>query len=278
MWTQHLISTSRGTFEFFKLGTGSPLCITHQYIEFNEKEYTFAQPFAENYSVYLINLKGCGNSDKAVEEKEYSMENSVKDLEAIKEALGFAKWGFAGHSTGGMLAMLYALNFPNSLNKLIIGGSCASSKYINHPDSIYCKDNSNNARLLEIIDLLNDSSITLEERRKLNKEWNLMSFYKKNEFDQLMKNVYLGKSMIKRLNYFTSTDIRNFDLRKELYKISIPTYIYIGKYDNQCPLFFSEEIAKSIPKSTFSIFEQSSHNPFIEEKEKFNVFVISTVN
>ncbi|GEL03678.1 hypothetical protein RST01_03050 [Rummeliibacillus stabekisii] len=35
IWTQHLINTSHGSFEFFKMGTGAPLCITHQYIEFN---------------------------------------------------------------------------------------------------------------------------------------------------------------------------------------------------------------------------------------------------
>ena len=97
MWKQYLIETSRGNFEYFQKGHGKPLCVTHLYSEFNAKGNTFALPFTEHYSVYLINLKGCGESDEVEYESEYSMSETVKDLEAIREALTIKKWGFAGH-------------------------------------------------------------------------------------------------------------------------------------------------------------------------------------
>lgn len=278
MWTKHLISTERGNFEYFKCGDGEPLCITHQYIEFNEKEYNFAGKFIDHYCVYLVNLKECGNSDVASNNIELSMESSVQDLEAIRRSLNFEQWGFAGHSTGGMIGLIYGINYPKSLNKLIIGGTCYSSEYINHIDSIYCKNNPNNNRLLEIINLLNDPDLPLQSRRNLNKEWNLISFYKKSEFDELMKNVYLGKTNAKRLNYFTTVNIKNFNVKNIMHRISVPTYIYVGQHDSQCPAVFSKEIASQIPNASFKAFKQSSHNPFVEEPDEFMEFVLTTIN
>lgn len=276
MWTQNMVETPRGNFEYFKMGKGEPLCITHQYTAFNSNGNIFAAPFTTHYTVYLINLRGCGNSSDSTVHDDFSFKNSVQDLEAIRSALGFAQWSFAGHSTGGMLGLNYALMHPNSLKKIIIGGLSASSHYMSHPDSIYCKSNPNNSRLLEILQLLKDPTKSLEERRALNKEWNLMSIYKKEHYDKIMARPNSGKVVTKRLDYFISTELKNFDLTESLKTIKLPTYIYCGKYDTQCPLVFSEEIASLIPNAYLTIFEESSHNPFVEEEGVFNSFVKTT--
>lgn len=59
--------------------------------------------------------------------------------------------------------------------------------------------------------------------------------------------------------------------------MTVPSYIYAGKYDAQCPLKFGVEIANLIPNAMFTTFEQSNHNPFSEEEEKFQAFVKSTL-
>lgn len=48
------------------------------------------------------------------------MTETIKDLEAIREALYINKRGFAGHSTGGMLALVYATEAQESLTKILI--------------------------------------------------------------------------------------------------------------------------------------------------------------
>lgn len=118
MWTQYMIETPRGHFEYFKMGNGEPICITHQYTEFNSKGNIFAAPFTKHYTVYLINLRGCGNSSDSTLTDDYSFMTSVKDLEAIRISLGLSQWSFAGHSAGGMLGLIYAIMKPNSLQKL----------------------------------------------------------------------------------------------------------------------------------------------------------------
>ncbi|MDX1772170.1 MAG: alpha/beta hydrolase, partial [Planococcaceae bacterium] len=55
--------------------------------------------------------------------------------------------------------------------------------------------------------------------------------------------------------------------------VKLPSYIYAGKHDAQCPYKFGIEIANLLPNSTFITFEESNHNPFSEEEEKFQEFV-----
>ena len=58
-------------------------------------------------------------------------------LEPIRKALGFQQWDFAGHSTGGMLGLMYAVRHPESLSSLIIVGAAPSKDYASQPDCIY---------------------------------------------------------------------------------------------------------------------------------------------
>lgn len=70
--------------------------------------------------------------------------------------------------------------------------------------------------------------------------------------------------------------MKTLDLRKDRSTIHIDTYVFSGKYDAQCPLEFSYEIANLIPTSKLTVFEQSNHNPFVEEEEMFEDFVKKT--
>ncbi|MEY9975188.1 hypothetical protein ABH968_000130 [Lysinibacillus sp. RC79] len=93
MWKQEFVETSRGRFEIFTKGIGEPLCVTHFYSEFNETGDYFAETFVSTNKVILVNLREAGNSEKATQPYELSLLESVFDLEAIRESLGFNKWG-----------------------------------------------------------------------------------------------------------------------------------------------------------------------------------------
>lgn len=272
-WEQQLIETQRGIFEVFKIGQGPPICVTHLYSEFDARGNRFANMFAEHCTVYLVNLRGCGNSTDDTSNYSYSMKDSVDDLEGIRMALSYEKWGFAGHSTGGMLALMYARHYPASLQYIVAGGLCASSEYMRHPSSIYCKDHPLNKRILEIIAMLKNSNSTLEERQAGNKEWSLMSLYSQESYENMVGRPTSGKTVSKRLDYFSYDELPNFDLRPQLPTTYVTAYIYGGKYDAQCPYEFAVEAAKLLPLSTLATFEASNHFPFIEEEEAFEQFV-----
>ena len=274
MWEKKVIETTRGAFEYFVCGQGEPLAITHLYSEYDERGNAFANPFTKYFSVYLINLRGVGNSVVAMDESEYSMVETVKDLEAMREAFGFEQWAFGGHSTGGMLALQYSIQVPHSLTKMVAGCTAASYEYAMSEQCIYSHKNPHFNRVMEIMNALSDPKTPVEQRKKLGYEWELLSFYREVKLKEALKKPNSGKTVGARLTYFRQVEYRNMDFREQLIHINVPSYIFAGKHDTQCPVQFGMEIASDIPNAYFKIFEESNHFPFLEEEEAFEKFVL----
>lgn len=273
-WETKIIETSRGTFEVFVKGEGNPICVTHHYSEFNHTGDYFAESFRANNKVYLVNLKGAGNSSNPNEAHELSMVDAVYDLEAIREALGFSAWTFAGHSTGGMIGVIYGIHFSKSLTSLIIAGSAARKYADSSPQCIYHPDHPQFGRMQELIEILKRSDLSSRERDRLSKELTKLSLYRPDKYEEYF---YLGihkKMSATRMNFFIREQVI-FDVSRELKKISTETLLLCGRYDVQCPLTFSIEMNELIPKSQLFIFNESNHYPFLEEKVLFHQ-VVST--
>ena len=277
MWTQHTIETTRGMFEYFTKGQGKPLAITHYFLQFDERGNLFANPFTAHYEVFLINLRGAGNSSAVTIDDQMTFSEIIKDLEAIRMALGFEKWAFAGHSTGGMLALQYAILAQQSLTKIIAGSTAASKEYASHPESMYCIENANFPRIIEIMELLNNPATTIENRQKLSFEWSLMSYYDEDKLKLTLSLPNSGKTVGRALDYFRKVEVKNYDVRTALKNVTIPSYIFGGRYDAQCPIEFTYEIAQLMPHAHVTVFEKSNHHPYIEELENFELFVKATV-
>lgn len=176
-----------------------------------------------------------------------------------------------------MLGLTYAVQVPAFLTKLIVGGTCASKEYSSNPDSIHCHKHPHYNRIMEIMEQLNDAATPLDTRKQLGREWTAMSFYSEEKLEQALSIPNSGKTVGVRLDYFIQTECRTYDVREELPDVTLPSFIYAGKYDAQCPYKYGVEIADLLPNATLTTFEESNHNPFVEEEEKFNDFVKLTL-
>lgn len=272
VWETKNIDTTRGAFEIFIKGEGDPICITHLYSEFNELGNYFADAFVDYFTVYLVNLREAGNSCKAEEDHLLSMEETIYDLEAIREALGFEKWSFGGHSTGGMLGLKYGILAQDSLNKVIIGGAAASKRYMEHPGSMYCPKSPLNKRVLEILDILKNST-DRDERIRASTEWSNMSLYRPENREEYFNRPSSGRTVTRRLDYYSYIELPTFNIVEQLKNIKIPVFVYCGVHDAQCPFVFSEEIHEHLGNSKLYPFQYSNHSPFVEEKELFDEMV-----
>lgn len=267
MWKQQIIQTNRGHFELFVKGTGEPLCVTHLYSQFNETGDYFADSFTKTHQVFLINLKDAGNSVKAHIKDELSMRETINDLEAIREALHFPAWHFAGHSTGGMLGLLYAIHYPKSLQSLVIVGAAASD-YTRTKNCIYNEEHPQFQYMQDIIEQLKLPSLSKEERTHLSIERTKLSLHKQENYETYFTKPIYKTMAASRMNYF-SKEYPAFDLRKELSPITTKMLIICGDHDVQCPVDYSLAMHKYIQSSSFIRFEHSNHYPFLEEKDKF---------
>ncbi|MBE7095856.1 alpha/beta fold hydrolase [Bacillus cereus] len=267
MWTQQIINTKRGTFEIFTKGNGELLCITHHYSQFNETGDYFANVFTATHRVLLINLRDAGNSAKANSEKELSMIETVHDLEAIREALHLPIWHFAGHSTGGMLGLLYAITYPSFLQSLVIVGAAASN-YTETPFCIYHPTHPQFHYMQKLIENLKTPHLTNAERKELSTNRAKLSLYKPENHNSYFSKPIQKTMSASRMNAFAN-EYPSFDLREHLPSIQTKTLIICGRHDVQCPIQYSIEMHDGIRNSIFVIFEESNHYPFLEESAQF---------
>ncbi|WP_404451388.1 alpha/beta hydrolase [Virgibacillus necropolis] len=269
-WKQELLVTKRGTFEIFTKGTGTPLCVTHLYSEFNETGDYFADSFTDGHTVYLINLREAGNSEKAHESYQLSMLETIFDLEAIREALGLRKWNFAGHSTGGMLGIMYGIYFSDSIDALIIVGAAAREYATFSSNCIYNPDHPQFTRMQEMIEILKLSDLDAVKRKNISVERTKLSLYQPNRYDEMFDKEIHKKMSATRMNFF-NRELSLFDVTRKLELITARTLIICGKHDVQCPLEYSIEMNELIPNSNLLIFHESNHYPFLEEKDLFSI-------
>ncbi|EEM81598.1 alpha/beta fold hydrolase [Bacillus thuringiensis] len=267
MWTQQIINTKRGTFELFTKGNGESLCITHHYSQFNETGDYFADVFTATHRVFLINLRDTGRSVTAQSENELSMIETIHDLEAIREALQLPTWHFAGHSTGGMLGLLYAITYPNSLQSLVLVGAAASN-YTETPFCIYHLEHPQFHYMQKLIENLKNPLLTSEERKELSTKRTKLSLYKPENYNSYFCKPIQKTMSASRMNVFNK-EYPSFDLRENLPSIQTNTLIICGRHDVQCPIQYSIEMHKSIRNSIFIPFEESNHYPFLEEAAQF---------
>lgn len=86
----------------------------------------------KDYSVYSYDLRGRGNSTKP--EIEYGFSNHIKDLFKIIEYYKLQKVVLLGHSFGAMLAVRFAILFPELVRGLILmdgGGLLSITRKLN---------------------------------------------------------------------------------------------------------------------------------------------------
>src|ERR1700744_875363 len=94
---------------FRKLGTGKPLFILHGLFGSSDNWQTLGKKFAENFTVYFIDLRNHGRSPHSAEHSYTAMS---EDLLELMNDENLDKVILLGHSMGGKTAMQFAMLYP----------------------------------------------------------------------------------------------------------------------------------------------------------------------
>jgi pimeloyl-ACP methyl ester carboxylesterase len=98
-------------------GEGKPLLILHGYFGMSDNWKSLGTKFAEAYQVHLIDQRNHGRSFHA---DTFNYEVLVEDLYHYIQYHSLEKCYLIGHSMGGKTAMLFAVTYPELIDKLII--------------------------------------------------------------------------------------------------------------------------------------------------------------
>ena len=126
------IETGNALIYYKLIGEGKPLIIlhggpgaSHDYL------LPWLLPLARTNQLVFIDERGSGRSERLADPHEYTVENMVADVEAVRQALDFDQIDLLGHSYGGVLAQAYALKYQEHLAHLVLASTFPSTKMMN---------------------------------------------------------------------------------------------------------------------------------------------------
>ena len=154
------------------LGEGMPLLIVHGYFGNGDNWKTIGNNLSDSFQVHLIDQRNHGRSFHS---DDFDYELMVEDLNDYIEHHQLDSVHLLGHSMGGKTVMLYAVEFPEKVNKLIVADISPRMYPPHHHD---------------ILLALNSIDFSIQNTRKLidEKLAELIPEFGVRQF--LMKNVY----------------------------------------------------------------------------------------
>jgi haloacetate dehalogenase len=104
-------------------GSGPPLLLLHGYPQTHAMWHRIAPALAERHTVVCSDLRGYGDSakpDGGERHVNYSKRSMAADQVELMRALGFDRFGLAGHDRGGRVAHRLCLDHPRVVERVAV--------------------------------------------------------------------------------------------------------------------------------------------------------------
>jgi pimeloyl-ACP methyl ester carboxylesterase len=99
-------------------GSGEPLLLHHGYTASRVNWMPIAERLQDRYRIILMECRGTGESEHTA--GGYTLEQYAADVIGVADHLGLERFTYAGHSMGGGIGYVLALEYPERLERLVL--------------------------------------------------------------------------------------------------------------------------------------------------------------
>ena len=271
----------------FSEGAGKNVLVIH-----GGPGYPFSEPMSglealtDEYRFHYYDQRGCGQSTRPIdtfESKNYyentqrlesalGLSAQIADIERIRRILGEEKLTLLGHSFGGFLASLYAAEFPEHVNGLILIAPADVLVMPQDGDDLFA---SVRARLPE--------DMRAEYDAYMDEYFNFKNLFTKSEADLVALQEQFGDYYQAAMEssppeqgqaggwmvwaMYMSMG-RRHDYRDALQDVTAPVLVIHGADDLQSE-DASRIYAQAFPNAQFEVIESAGHFAFEEQPQAF---------
>ncbi len=104
-----------------ELGSGEPLILLHGNGEDAGYFVHQMEPFSRHFRVIAVDTRGHGQTPRG--EAPFTIRQFAEDLRFFMDTQGIVKASILGFSDGGNIAMVFALKYPERVDRLILNGA-----------------------------------------------------------------------------------------------------------------------------------------------------------
>jgi proline iminopeptidase len=234
---------------------------------------TKLSPLSEWMQLVYIDQRGCGLSDRGPSSN-YTLDNNVEDVEALRKHLGLEKIVLFGQSYGGMVALSYAVKYPEHLYGLLLITTSPSYRFIEGAkEFLKEKGTPEQQKMAQLI--WNGEFESHEQLYEFSKVMSPLYSFKKaskqifaKEPNQEYKSLHTNRSL-EVLNEGFKKSLRFYDVIDGLHRIQSPTLVIGARHDWLTRVKESLAIADKVSTSELVVFEESSHSIMEDEYDLF---------
>ncbi|HWI73887.1 MAG TPA: alpha/beta fold hydrolase [Baekduia sp.] len=251
-----------------RVGEGPAVLLIHG-ITSSSRTWRDVMPgLAENYTVVAPDLLGHGRSAKP--RGDYSLGGYASGLRDLLVALEIPRATVVGHSLGGGVAMQFAYQFPERLERLVLVDSGGLGSEVNLvlraatlPGAEYVLPLLASSPLRGASAALGSVLGRVGLRANADVKGMAEGFESLGDASARRAFVHTARSVIDPAG-------QRVDATDRLYLAEhVPSLIVWGERDRMIPVKHGREAHALMPHSRFEVFEEAGHFPFNDDPERF---------
>lgn len=233
----------------------------------NSTHFASYRCLQESMELVFHDPRGCGASNKG-DPADYSLNNYIDDIEAIRKSLGLEKIALLGKSYSGLCALGYAIRYPKTISKLILVATGPSHHFIETAKKKLAQIGSLEQITISKKLWKGQFTSTDEVEHYFNV---MMPLYSVNTIPMqtMHQPVQELPFAFEPLNRGFLTDLRTIDYMDQLSNITCETLIITGDSDWIFDEKYSELMVHKIPNAKLIILKNAGHFLEIDAPDEF---------
>jgi proline-specific peptidase len=243
------------------IGNGYPIAMMHGGPGLDHTTLLSFRPCADQFTLVFYDQR-CNGRSIGAPISSMTWENLTADVEALREGLGFEKWAVLGQSFGGMVALEYALRYPESLTHLLLIDTCGDIRWAQENAPMVLKQQGYSMATVELARRFFNGEIYPNEMIPAMKKFGGAYYHRLSPFKQVLA-MLSGLRMKLRpeaLIYGYGHLLKGWSVMNRLNEIEAPALVLAGRDDFQFPPEHQKELATGIRNARLVIVERAGHN------------------
>lgn len=250
------------------MGAGEPIVLIHGGPGL---DHTYFLPgmrgLADRHRLIFYDQRGSGRSAGPVDSTSITFENFLADIDRLREGLGLEQVNLLAHSFGGLIALRYALTYPDGVKSLMLMNTVEPGGRYREEVAERQRERRTPEDSVALADLADSERFQDRDAATINQMlW--VSF--RSTFADPSRAGELVINLDERTARYSGDIPRllvgplgDYDYWDELGEIRAPTLVLHGTED-LIPAKMARELCGAIPKCTFVPVSDAGHFPYIE--------------
>jgi proline iminopeptidase len=251
------------------LGDGDPIIVVHGGPGL---DHSYLRPgldaLATRNTVIYYDQRATGRSTAELVDGTINLDAFVTDIDALRQVLGYQEVSVLGHSFGALIALEYAVRYPDNTRSVILMNPVEPGRRFEEVTAQRQRDRALPEDAEEMAELRASEGFFARDPATLSQVYRVA-------FRQVLKDRELIDQIDLELAVATARNGQDVaaligaslgvvDWWDRLGEIEVPTLVLHGRYDVP-PVEMSQALAEAISAGTFEVLD-SGHFPYIEDR------------